>query len=246
MFITNLFAFQLRSLRPPWLMVGQGKSINWACHSHHWVNKVRMRETVAHYNDGVTIYRVKSLFLGWRPCTALQNLLLHESYLSKQAMKTNSENMAAAPTSSSASLGDKLEKRKGVKYHPPKFNYRMSRHQLKTGLTKCDRDYWISCAENKCKNPWNGSNIRKVWKFHTYVLPVIHKKLNPVCTENTRTMQEMVDDKPTLGNLFVTRKVALVRWLLAITLVLKHEQNTCTLYGMSREISESSLPFIST
>lgn len=115
--------------------------------------------------------------------------------------------MAAAPVSSPASIQDKLERRKGVKYHPPKFNYVES-------LTE-KLDYFLVLDFEGVINKDPGSpdvmeiiefpvlkiNARTLETesiFHTYVQPVIHQKLNPVCTEITGITQEMVDGQPTL------------------------------------------------
>ena len=115
--------------------------------------------------------------------------------------------MATASASSSASLGDTLEKRKGVKYHPPKFNY------VETPTEKLDYFLVLDFEAVINKDPGspdvmeiiefpvlkiNAKTLEMEGVFHTYVQPVIHKKLNPFCTKLTGIMQEMVDGQPTL------------------------------------------------
>lgn len=116
--------------------------------------------------------------------------------------------MAAAPVSSSASLEDKLEKRKGAIYHPPKFNY------AETPTEKLD---YFLVLDFEAVNKEPGSSAPDVMEmiefpvlkinartletesvFHSYVQPVIHKKLNQNCTKLTGITQEMVDGQPTL------------------------------------------------
>ena len=115
--------------------------------------------------------------------------------------------MAAAPVSSSSSLQDKLKTRKEVKYSPPNFKY------VETPTEKLDY-FLVLDFEGVINKDQDSPDVMEIIEFpvlkinaktletesifHTYVQPVIHQKLNPVCTEITGITQEMVDGQPML------------------------------------------------
>ena len=117
--------------------------------------------------------------------------------------------MAAAPISPPSTIYDQLKRRRGEKYYPPHFNY------VETPTERLD--YFLVLDFEGVINKDRGSpdvmeiiefpvlkiNARTLETesvFHTYVQPVIHQKLNPVCTEITGITQEMVDGQPTLSD----------------------------------------------
>lgn len=116
--------------------------------------------------------------------------------------------MATAPSSSSAAaLRDQVKRRAGEQYHPPLFHY------VETPTERLDYFLVLDFEAVINKDPGcpdvmemiefpvlkiNARTMATESTFHTYVQPVIHEKLNPVCTELTGITQDMVDGQPTL------------------------------------------------
>ena len=93
------------------------------------------------------------------------------------------------------------------KYYPPRYDYRT--------LPTVKLDYFLVLdfegVINKdpgCPNVMeiiefpvlkvNARSLETESIFHSYVQPVIHPKLNPICTELTGITQDMVDGQPIL------------------------------------------------
>ena len=117
--------------------------------------------------------------------------------------------MATAPSSSSAlsDLRDHLKQRAAEKYRPPRFDYNELQTEKQDSFLVLDFEAVINkdpgCPDvmEMIEFPVLKVNARTMETesiFHTYVQPVIHEKLNPVCTEITGITQDMVDGQPTL------------------------------------------------
>ena len=111
--------------------------------------------------------------------------------------------MAAAPE-----IHDQLKKRQGQRYFPPRFIY------VQTPTEKID--YFLVLDFEANKDDQRGSpNVSEIIEFpvlkvnaktletdstfHTYVQPVIHKKVTAFITGLTGITQEMVEGQPTLS-----------------------------------------------
>lgn len=117
--------------------------------------------------------------------------------------------MAVAPTlpSSAIDVQEQLKKRKDEKYHPPHFGYmEMPTEKLDYFLVLdfegvINKDHGSPDVMEIIEFPVlkiNSRTLETESTFHTYVQPIIHKQLNPFCTELTGITQEMVDGQPTL------------------------------------------------
>ena len=131
------------------------------------------------------------------------------NYQPSQSNTTSGEIMATAPSSSSAlsDLRDRLKQRAAEKYRPPRFDYNELQTEKQDFFLVLDFEAVIN-KDPGCPDVMemiefpvlkvNARTMETESTFHTYVQPVIHEKLNPVCTEITGITQDMVDGQPTL------------------------------------------------
>ncbi len=92
-------------------------------------------------------------------------------------------------------------------YCPPKFNYKQQPKEKMDYFLVLDFE-GVTNKDPGCPNVMeiiefpvlkvNARNFETESIFHTYVQPVIHPILNPVCTEITGITQSMVDGQPPL------------------------------------------------
>lgn len=93
------------------------------------------------------------------------------------------------------------------KYHPPKFHYQVSATEKLDYFLVLDFEGVIN-KDKESPNvmeiiefPVLKVNVRTLEIeaiFHSYVQPVVHKALNPICTEITGITNDMVRGQPTL------------------------------------------------